>query len=147
MDNIIREMGNQLTEAYYRTNILVENVEEPQSQESTESQEVIFQSNDELVKGYITDIYEQVGNVHINFNDLKYNKNLQKAQWSGSIAGVQWTSIYSGENEKAGGFYFTADNEKLSKEETLAIHKLNIYFHTVWFSAIRDAILKNELDK
>jgi hypothetical protein len=147
MDEVTKQMSQMLSDAYYRKTPIIIEQEEVSSTE--ESQEVTLQNSDEIVKGFIQDIYkpEVVGNVHINFNDLKYNKAQKKAQWSGSIAGVQWIAVYSGDNEKAGGFYFTADNEKLSKEETLAIHKLNTYFHTVWFSAIRDAILKNELDK
>lgn len=145
MDDITRKMNQMLSEAYYKRSPII--TEQEQESDGEDSREVVFQSSSDLVKGYIQDIYEQVGTVHISFNDLKYNKVQKKAQWSGTIAGVQWAVVYSGSDEKAGGFYFTANNEKLSKEETLAIHKLNTYFHTVWFSAIRNAILKNELDK
>lgn len=149
MDDIIKKMTKQLSENYYSNGSLINEADEFSS--GTEKQPLenngqikIFQTNDEIVKGYITDIHSQVGSVHISFGDLKYTPSQKKVHWTGTVAGVEWTVLYS---EKTSGFYFTADNEEMSVDESLSFHKLNLYFHTVWFSAIRDAILKNELTK
>jgi len=107
---------------------------------------VEFSTDDELISGFITDISKQIGSVNAAFDSLSYDETNQRVQWSGKIAGeVSWAVIYS--NNEDNGVYYTVDNAKLSSNVTRALHKLNLYFETVWFSAIRDAILRKELTK
>lgn len=138
-NDIIKLMTEQLTNGFYSDSAIQE---QSDNVNTGDGQVKIFQTDDDLVKQYISDIHEQVGSTHISFGDLKYSPQQKKVHWDGTIAGIVWTAVYT---EKHSGFYFTADNKELSKEESLAFHKLNLYFQTVWFTAIRDAILKNEL--
>ena len=144
MDDITKKMVNQLSESFYSTKMLVEQDEEATTNTNDSNAGLkVYPTSDDRVIGYVQDINKQVNSVHISFDSLKYNPQQKKAHWSGTIAGVEWTAVYT---DKLAGFYFTANNEEMTKEQSLAFHKLNVYFQTVWFSAIRDAILKNELD-
>ena len=147
MDNTTKKMLNQLVENYYSPKGVVREQDEQVKTEEQESNQKVFQTTDEIVKGYIKDIHDHVGNVHLSFDDLKFNQGESRVHWSGSVAGIQWVAIYNNNNPDATGVMFTTDNKKLSSTESLGLHKLNTYFHEVWFSAIRDAILNNELTK
>lgn len=98
--------------------------------------------SDEIVKGFIQDIYEQIGNVSVDFANLLFNKDLKQVKWSGTLSGISWSVMYS---DQENGFYISTDNEKVTTDQTKALHKLNLYFNSMWFKAIRDAIMRNEL--
>ena len=141
-DKVLKLMNRQLLNWYSTDNMITESDD---SLESTNGgKTVVFQNTDDIVKGYIVDIHEQVGGAHTSFSDLKFTKSQNKVQWSGTISGVNWTVLY---DDETSGFYISSENKQLSKEDSLAIHKMNTYFQTVWFGSIRDAILKNELVK
>lgn len=131
MDNVTKGIINQLRKNQYLT------------EDTKSGEKKIFQNDSKLVKGFITDVYDQIGNVHIDFDGLKYDSYSKEVNWGGNISGVRFMVIYS---KNDSGVYYTCQNKKLTIDDTKALHKLNLYFDTTWFTAIREAILKNELD-
>lgn len=130
--SMIREQGN-------------EQVADDASQSSSQDK-TTFTKDDSIVQNFITDINNAVTDVHITFQELDYYQTDSKIQWTGTITdnNVDWTAIYSPNDT---GVYFEMGNSKLRQEDTLAIHKLNVYLNTTWFSAIKNALQKNELKK
>lgn len=107
----------------------------------------VFESENEIVKNFISEIYKQVGNSHISFDTLKYYTERNEVYWSGTLASIDWSVIYSDSDEAVNGFFITAENEKLSIDDVTSLAKLNQYFLKVWMPAVRNAILNKELSE
>lgn len=122
-----------------------EQVADDASQTSSQSK-VTFTKDDSILQNFITDINNVVTDVHITFQELDFFQSDSKVQWTGTITdnNVDWTAIYSPSDT---GVYFDMSNSNLTINDTLAIHKLNTYLQKTWFSAIKNALQKNELKK
>ena len=143
MDNITKAMCSQMHDRFY--GLLKEEITSDNSPTNDEDGKKTYSKENEKspVKNYVKDIYTQIQNIPASFGQLDYYPNLDKVQWSGTItdSAIKWSVIYSQEEN---GFFIEASNAKLRKEESLALHKLCTYFETVWYSAIRDAILNKD---
>ena len=135
MDKITREMCNQIRDAFYQEKIIVENDARVTSSDNKQT----YGKQDEVWKTMTKAIKEQpiFSNMPMEFFELDWFPTTQKAQWSGTINGINWTTYYGNEGK---GFYVTSDNAEMTPEISKALLKLNLYFDTKWAEAVQQAI-------
>jgi hypothetical protein len=161
MDDITKQMCKQLVENYYGSNKkLLKEEPEVDAQSDDNSEEVPngdlvkFSPSDDITKAFIKGLTDYLnsgggGTKQSSFNDLVFDKRLNRVTWSGKIENkIEWEVIYMNDaSNQEKGVYFNVNFEDLSTEQTIALNRLNVYLRNTWFKDIETAIQNKTLEK
>jgi hypothetical protein len=160
MDDITKKMCKQLHEGYYgsfkrplyEADGQTPPEEAPEEAESSDTKR--FPPEDKVTLTFITALenYVKTGLTTpppLNYNDLIYNKQMNRVTWSGLIGDdIKWEVIeMKGKKTSERGVYIDIIHGKINTAASLALHKLNVYLSEVWINEIEKAINNKTFDQ